>query len=114
MKNKQKTVIASILTFTSFLGFGYVEIGMSQLIRIAIYAVVIASPIMILIYKYKTTLLKTPKYLVPLGMIIGIVAFNILHKFHKNILIGFVLIVGILFVFMSCIYPDSVTANSAI
>lgn len=106
MKNKAKALTASIMVLVSFTCIGYYEIGPSQLLRSASYTIAIASPLMVLFFKYRKRLLNAPKYLPPLGMLIGIVAFKALAKNHKPALVCFAMIVGILLVFASLIYND--------
>lgn len=104
---KVKAITASLLTLIAFLCIGYQEIGATALLKAVSYAIIIAAPIMGISFKYKKQLLNAPKYLVPLGMLIGIVAFRTLSRGHKPALVCFAIIIGIVMTFYSLIYTDA-------
>jgi len=106
MKNKIKTLVASVLTTVAFIAIGYKEVGAESLLKAAGYAVIISLPIMLIAGKYKRTLLKAPKYMTAVGMIIGTLVFKGLYEYNKVALSGFGILVGILFIFFSLVYTD--------
>lgn len=107
MRNKITAVAASVLTTSFFILFGYNELGTDSLKKAIVYAAVISLPIMLVLWKYKTSLLKVPRYMSAAGIIAGIVIFNLVYKYDKMALLCIAILVGILMVFVSVIYTDN-------
>jgi len=51
-------------------------------------------------------LLKAPRYMTAVGMLIGTLVFKGLYEYDKVALSSFGILIGILFVFFSIVYTD--------
>ncbi len=105
MRNKVTYLLAATLTLLCVAIFGFQEIGGKTLAKAALYAVALSVPLIALTSKYKNQLLRI-KSAGPIGIVVGGVLFRILSGYSKLSLFTFMLLVGILFVFLSLIYTD--------
>ena len=99
------SLLAATLTLVAGAVFGFQEIGGRALIQAALYAVFLSVPLLALAWKFKDELLKI-KHAGPIGILVGAIAWNVLSGYSKLSLFTFVLMVGIMFVFLSIIYTD--------
>ena len=105
MRNKVTSLLAATLTMVFFAIFGFQEIGGRALAHAAFYAVALSVPLLALSWKYKNELLKI-KHSGPIGIGVGAVVFRVLSHYSKFSLFTFMLLVGILFIFLAFIYND--------
>lgn len=105
MQNKVTSLLAAILILVAGAVFGFQEMGGRALVQAALYAVVLSLPLLALAWKYKGGLLKI-KHAGTIGILIGAVIYKLLSGYNKLTLCSFVLLFGILFVFLSIIYTD--------
>lgn len=106
MSHKAKALVASVLGLMFCLIYGFQELGQVELVKALFYAVVIAAPMMVVGYRYKAEMLKVPRYVMPVGVIIGMVAYKVLSRYSKTALISFALLAAILMLFIACIYNN--------
>jgi hypothetical protein len=105
VRNKVTSLSAAILTLVAGALFGIQEIGGRALAQAALCAVVLSLPLLALTWKYKGELQKI-KHAGPIGILVGAAAFKLLSGYSKLSLFSLVLLVGIMFVFLSVIYTD--------
>lgn len=106
MGNKAKALTASILMLVFFVIYGIRELSRIETVKALLYAVAIAVPLTVIGYRYKTRMLKVPRYVMPIGVIIGSLAYKVLSKYSEMSVITFGLLIGILMVFLGCIYNN--------
>ncbi|WP_041972233.1 hypothetical protein [Geobacter sp. OR-1] len=106
MGNKGKALFASILGLIAMLGFGYQDVGAMTLTKLSFFAASISIPLMVVVWKFKATLSKAPRALVPVGIVIGAIMSRFLSHYSKTALILFAITLGIMMVFLCLVSSD--------